>query len=129
MKVLTLLFLFLFLHSVGQIQTIKIRKPPHINICGLDTGIVSVDTILKYPVLKITSPKTDCIIKGYSARVSDDVHMSWWACKGDEFCPDLVKEIINTDINKMTILRVYDIIVIDKNKDTVKVNSIGLLLK
>ncbi|MCC6372772.1 MAG: hypothetical protein IT236_17340 [Bacteroidia bacterium] len=129
MKVLTLFFLLLFLNSFGQIQTVKVKKPSHIQVCGLDTGIVSVDTVLKYPMLKITPANSEHIIKGYSARLNDDIHMSWWDCKGEKFCPDLIEEIINTNRNKMTILRVYDIIVIDKNKDTVKVNTIGLLLK
>jgi hypothetical protein len=55
--------------------------------------------------------------------------MAWWDCKGAKFRPDLIKEIMKVDTNKMTLLQFFDIVVIDKNKDTIKVNSIGLLLK
>jgi hypothetical protein len=129
MKILTLFFLFVFFQSAGQIQTVKVRKAVHVSICGLDTGMVSVDTILKYPLLKITPEDFNYQIKGYSATMDDDLHSSWWACKRDSLYPDIIKEISDTDRNKMTLLRVYDIIVVDRNKDTIKVNSVGLLLR
>lgn len=129
MKILTLFFLILFFHSAGQVQTIKIRKQTQVNICGQDTGIISVDTILKNSKLIITPLRAGYKIKGFTATINDDIHMNWTECRGDKFCADLVKEIIKTDRNKMTLLRVFDIVVLDKNNDTVKVNSIGLLLK